>query len=140
MTVNRDFFPSFFSNVLNHSNLLLKKSWNVPYTACFTVLQINRHVLSGSNHNPMLVERVNRYLNKGLKIMTNERGLLVKEQRAYHRELVNSWRPDPTIYSVGDIVFARRAVRSNAAHGQVETLIPFHRSMENCVQITRRVI
>jgi hypothetical protein len=37
------------------------------------LLQINRHVLSGGNHNGMLVERVNRYLNKGLKIMTNER-------------------------------------------------------------------
>jgi hypothetical protein len=36
-------------------------------------LQNNRHVLSGGNHNGMLVERVNRYLNKGLKIMTNER-------------------------------------------------------------------
>ena len=37
------------------------------------LLQINRHVLSGGNHNGMLVERINRYLNKGLKIMTNER-------------------------------------------------------------------
>jgi hypothetical protein len=37
------------------------------------LLQINRHILSGGNHNGMLVERVNRYLNKGLKIMTNER-------------------------------------------------------------------
>jgi len=37
------------------------------------LLQINRHVLSGGNHNGMLVECVNRYLNKGLKIMTNER-------------------------------------------------------------------
>ena len=37
------------------------------------LLQINCHVLSGGNHNPMLVERVNRYINKGLKIMTNER-------------------------------------------------------------------
>jgi hypothetical protein len=40
------------------------------------LLQINRHVLSGNNHNPMLVERVNRYLNKGLKIMTSERNLV----------------------------------------------------------------
>jgi hypothetical protein len=40
------------------------------------LLQINRHILSGGNHNPMLVERVNRYLNKGLKIMTNERDSL----------------------------------------------------------------
>jgi hypothetical protein len=35
-------------------------------------LQINRHVLSGGNHNGMLVEQINRYLTKGLKIMTNE--------------------------------------------------------------------
>jgi hypothetical protein len=38
------------------------------------LLPINCHVLSGRNHNPMLVERVNWYINKGLKIMTNERG------------------------------------------------------------------
>jgi hypothetical protein len=38
------------------------------------LLQNNRHILSGGNHNPMLVERVNRYLNKDLKVMTNERG------------------------------------------------------------------
>ena len=33
------------------------------------LLQIKRHVLSGGNHNPMLVKWVNRYLNKGLKIL-----------------------------------------------------------------------
>jgi hypothetical protein len=38
------------------------------------LLQINCHVLSGGNHNPMLVKCVNHYINKGLKIMTNERG------------------------------------------------------------------
>jgi hypothetical protein len=37
------------------------------------LLKINLHVLSGANHNPMLVERVNRYLTKGLKIMCNKR-------------------------------------------------------------------
>ena len=37
------------------------------------LVQINCHVLSGDNHKPMIVERVNRYLTKGLKIMTNER-------------------------------------------------------------------
>jgi hypothetical protein len=36
--------------------------------------------------------------------------LLVKEQRAYHREYVNARHPDPCIYSVGDIVFAQPAV------------------------------
>jgi hypothetical protein len=36
------------------------------------LLKINCHVLSSGNHNPMLVERLNRYLNKGLKIMVNK--------------------------------------------------------------------
>jgi hypothetical protein len=42
------------------------------FKECLALLNINYHVLSGDNHNPMLVERVNRYLNKGLRIMTNE--------------------------------------------------------------------
>ena len=37
------------------------------------LLQINGHVFYGGNYNGMLVKHVNRYLNKGLKIMTNER-------------------------------------------------------------------
>jgi hypothetical protein len=36
------------------------------------LLNINCHVLSGDNHNPMLVKQLCRYLNKGLRIMTNE--------------------------------------------------------------------
>ncbi len=36
------------------------------------LLHINYHVLSGDNHNPMMVDRVNGYLTKGLKIMTNK--------------------------------------------------------------------
>jgi hypothetical protein len=163
------------------------------------LLQINCHVLSGGNHNPMLVERVNRYINKGLKIMTNEREsirvaleaillliyawnscpipgtdisrslvavgrefafpidysagkhwelvsspstvttyskdlamrltacravaeLLIKEHRAYHREFINANRPNPRVYAVGDIVFARRAVRSDARRERVNKL------------------
>jgi hypothetical protein len=37
------------------------------------LLKINCHILSSANHNPMIVERINRYLTKGLKIMCNER-------------------------------------------------------------------
>jgi hypothetical protein len=37
------------------------------------LLKINCHDLSGANHNPMIVERVNWYLTKGLKIMYNKR-------------------------------------------------------------------
>jgi hypothetical protein len=36
------------------------------------LLRMNCHVLSCNNHNPMLVERLNRYFNKGLRIMTNK--------------------------------------------------------------------
>ncbi len=36
------------------------------------LLQINCHVLSGANHNPMLVEWINWHLNKGLRIMCNK--------------------------------------------------------------------
>jgi hypothetical protein len=154
------------------------------------LLKINYHVLSGDNHNPMLVERINQYLNEGLCIMTNERDsirialeaillfiyawnscpvpgtdislkfsagthaeltsapgavasyscdlaerldacqdiakLLVREQRCWHRELINARRPDPHIYSVGDIVFAWRATRSNSKRGKVNKLMhPF---------------
>ena len=147
------------------------------------LLKINCHVLSSANHSPMIIERVNRYLTKGLKIMYNERDsvrvaleaillllyewnscpvpgtnisrslvavgreftflidfssgkhweltsspstvvsyskelatrlatcrqvaeLLVREQHSYHRELINAHRPDPRIYSIGNIVFA----------------------------------
>jgi hypothetical protein len=45
------------------------------YSICqeaLDLLQINCHTLSGDNHNPMMVECVNRYLTKGLKIMTNK--------------------------------------------------------------------
>jgi hypothetical protein len=147
------------------------------------LLQINCNILSGNNHNPMMVKRVNRYLTKGLKIMTNEHDsvwialkaiflllyawnscpipgtnifrslvavgrefafpidystnkhweltsspssvesyskdlaiclkalcevaqLLVHEHWAYHCKLINSRRPDPCIYSIGNIVFA----------------------------------
>jgi hypothetical protein len=38
------------------------------------LLKINCHVLSSNNHDRMLVKRLNCYLNKGLCIMSNERG------------------------------------------------------------------
>ncbi len=43
------------------------------YHEALDLLQINCHVLSGSNDNPMLVEWLNRYLNQGLQILWNER-------------------------------------------------------------------
>jgi hypothetical protein len=48
-----------------HTAMLHKgtKSFGVCSKA-LDLLQINRHVLLGANHNPMLVEQVNRYLTK----------------------------------------------------------------------------
>jgi len=163
------------------------------------LLKNNCHILSNANHNPMIVERINRYLTKGLKIMCNERDsvrvalkaillllyawnscpvpgtnisrslvavgrefafpinfssgkhweitsspstivlyskelttrqsacrqvaeLLVHKQRSYHCELINARRPDPCIYSLSNIVFARHAVKSDAARGHVDKL------------------
>jgi len=48
--------------------------------------------------------------------------LLVEETRAAHREFINARRPNPKIYAIGDTVFARRAVQSNASRGQVGKL------------------
>ncbi len=71
---------------------------------------------------PTTVASYSRELATQLSALHKVAGLLVKEQRAYHREFVNSRWPDPTIYSVGNIVFARRAVCSDAAQGQVDKL------------------
>ncbi len=38
------------------------------------LLKIHCHILSGNNHDGMLIKWLNRYLNKGLRIMSNEHG------------------------------------------------------------------
>eukprot|EP00984_Skeletonema_dohrnii_P006306 scaffold2258_cov84-Skeletonema_dohrnii-CCMP3373.AAC.7 len=43
------------------------------FAAMCELLNLHSHVASGGNHNPILSERVIRYLNKALSIMTNER-------------------------------------------------------------------
>jgi hypothetical protein len=50
-----------------------KKFFGTFKEAC-DFLQLNHHVLSGNNHNPMMVKHINRHLNKGLKIMANKQG------------------------------------------------------------------
>ena len=164
-------------------------------TASF--LKINIHVLSGENHDPMLVERVCKYLNQCLQIFCSERGTnrvalegilmslyawnsapvigtdisrslwvtgrefnspidfsteqhqlltstplkvnscaadqahllscgrslakgLICAHRAWHREYVNQTRPDPRLYSVGDRLFAKRAVKSDRKEDLLE--------------------
>ena len=43
------------------------------FAATAALLNINIHVLSGKNHDPMIVERINRFLNSCLTIFCNER-------------------------------------------------------------------
>ena len=38
------------------------------------LLQLNHHVLTGYNHNLMMVECINRYLNKGMKSWQTSKG------------------------------------------------------------------
>ncbi len=58
------------------------------------LLQINGHVLLGGNHNPMLVEWANCYLNKGLKIKTNKHNLVRVAMEA-NLLLLYAWNSAP---------------------------------------------
>ena len=50
-----------------------KKFYNTFRQMC-ELLRLNVHTISRENHDPMVVERVNSYLNKGFKIFTQEQG------------------------------------------------------------------
>jgi hypothetical protein len=68
---------------------------------------------------------VNSYLKNlavYLQVLREIAKILVKEQRTWHREFVNARRPDPKVYSVGNIVFACQAVRSDAIRERVDKL------------------
>ena len=56
------------------------------------LLQNHCHILSGSNHNPMLVEQINQYLNKGLQVMCNERNTV---RVALEAILLYAWNSCP---------------------------------------------
>ena len=43
------------------------------FSEVISLLNLNKYELSKGNHQAMLVERFNRYLNKAMKIFTNER-------------------------------------------------------------------
>ena len=48
--------------------------FKATFTEAINLLHLNKHEISKGNHQAMLVERFNRYLNKVLKIFNNERG------------------------------------------------------------------
>ena len=52
--------------------------------------------------------------------------ILVEEQQAMHQEFIKAHQPHPHLYSVGNIVFGKQAVQSEAAQGRVDKLLyPF---------------
>ena len=60
---------------LSHSIIVDKDSkFRSVFAETAELLQINMHVLLGENHDGMLVERVNRFLNSSLTIFCNKRG------------------------------------------------------------------
>ena len=71
---------------------------------------------------PASVTSYSKDLAKYLAASWQVAKILVEEICAYHREFITSSRPDPRIYSIGDLVFARRAVKSIRARGLVDKL------------------
>ena len=48
--------------------------FKAKFTEVIKMLKLNKHEISKGNHQAMLVERFNKYLNKVMKIFNNERG------------------------------------------------------------------
>ncbi len=72
--------------------------------------------------SPATVELYSKQLAVRLSACCEVAEVLVNEQRAWHRALINSRRRDPRIYSPGDIVFARRVTRLDASREHVGKL------------------
>ncbi len=101
--------------------LLLLYAWNstlIPSTdplRCVVALgcefqfpidfSANKHF--GLSSTPSTITSYSRESALRLSVLHDVASLLVKEQRAYHCEFVNLCRPDPKLYSVGDIVFVQ---------------------------------
>jgi hypothetical protein len=65
-------------------------------------------------------------LTKKVARICTHSGKAVKEQHCWHHKLGNSQQWDLCIYSIGDIVFARRSTCSDSKRGRVDKLMhPF---------------
>ncbi len=116
--------------------LLLLYAWNlcpVPGTDISRSLVAVGHKFafpinySRSKHweltsSPAMVDTYSKQLAERLTACRKIALLLVREQREWHRALINSCRQDPRVYLPGNIVFACRATRSDAARGCVGKL------------------
>jgi hypothetical protein len=106
--------------IANEAILLLLYAWNscpVPGTDISrSLVAVGREFAfpidySSGKHweltsSPSTVVTYSKELATRLSACREVAKLLVKEQRAYHRELINARCPNPRVYSIGDIVFA----------------------------------
>jgi hypothetical protein len=72
--------------------------------------------------SPSSVESYSKDLAVRLSALREDAQLLVQEHQAYHRKYINSRHPDPRIYSVGSILFARCAVWLDTSKESVDKL------------------
>ena len=84
--------------------------------------------ISAAKHLELILspESVQSYARTQAELLSASRDIarvLLEEHRAYHRELVNSRRPDPRIWKVGDIVFFHRSTKYITRTGTVGKLI-----------------
>ena len=117
--------------------MLLLYAWNsapIPGTdLSHSLVAVGREFtfpidFSASKHLELISspESVQSYAKTQAELISASRDIakvLLEEQRAYHRELVNSLRLDPRIYEKVDIVFAHRSVRSSKKQGRVGKLM-----------------
>ena len=97
---------------ISRSLLVTGREFNFPID-----FSTEQHQLLAST--PM---KVNSYAADQAKLLSCGRSLakeLIHAHRAWHREYVHQTRPDPRLYSVGDHVFAKRAVKSGRKRGLV---------------------
>ena len=121
--------------IANEAILLLLYAWNscpVPGTDISRSLVAVGHEFafpidySSGKHwelpsSPSTVITYSKELVTRLSACREVAKLLVQEQRAYHRKLINACRPNPRVYSIGDIVFARCAVKSSSPRNRWTT-------------------
>ena len=70
-----DFMKILLQHGLCHTEFIDADSkFKATFSEMIDKLQLNKYELSKGNHQAMLVERFNKYLNKTMKIFTNERG------------------------------------------------------------------
>ena len=70
--------------------------------------------------------RVNSFAADQARILSYDRALakeLIHQHRAWHREHINKLRPDHRIYAIGNMVFAKRVVKSGKKRGLVGKLM-----------------